>query len=290
MHDDEIDVSVDLVTRLLAAQFPEWAGLPVRPVPSAGTVNALFRLGSGMVARFPRVEWGVADITKEYRWLPRLAPLLPVAVPEPLAMGAPGEGYPWEWSVYRWLEGENPSPDRSAHRRGIATDLARFIAALRQVDATDAPPGYRGALSPRDAATCKAIEESRGLIEGRAVTRAWEVALEVPDYAGPPVWVHSDLLPGNLLTVGDRLSAVIDFAAAGAGDPACDLIPAWSLLNAQGRAAFREALAADEASWARGRGWALSIALIALPYYQQSNPVFAAIAAYTIEEVLSDHS
>lgn len=276
--------------RLLAAQFPQWADLPIEPVPSAGTDNALYRLGHDMAVRLPRIHRAVKDLDKEHQWLPRLAPLLPVAIPEPLGQGEPAEGYAWRWSVYRWLAGENPAVGRIADPASLATELAQFIAALQRIDPTGGPPAGRGVpLEARDAPTRAAIDALQGIVDTAAVTAAWDAALQAPAWPGPPVWVHGDLSPGNLLSVDGRLSAVIDFGGLGVGDPACDLIVAWNLLPADTRIDFRAALRVDDATWERGRGWALSVALIQLPYYHSTNPALAANARHVIGEVLADH-
>jgi aminoglycoside phosphotransferase (APT) family kinase protein len=294
MHSDEVDTDVSLVGRLLAAQFPQWADLPIEPVRSAGTDNALYRLGEDMVVRLPRIHWATGQVDKEQRWLPRLAPHLPLAIPVPLAMGAPAEGYPWHWSVYRWLAGETATVERVADLRQAATDLARFIAALQRIDPTGGPPpgpnnSHRGEpLATRDAQTRAAIASLHGMLDAGAVTAAWEAALAAPTWQGPPVWIHGDLQAGNLLARQGRLSAVIDFGCLGVGDPACDLQVAWNFLSAETRDVFRAALQVDAATWARGRGWALSVGLIALPYYQNTNPILAGISRHAIDEVLAD--
>lgn len=290
MHADEIHTDAHLVARLLAGQFPHWAHLPIQPVASAGTDNALYRLGDDMVVRLPRIHWAVENLNKEYQWLPRLAPLLPVAIPLPLARGAPAEGYPWHWSIYRWLDGENPTIDHHGDSRQLAVDLASFITALQRIDPMGGPPASRSEpLATRDEATRAAIEALREAVDTDAVTAAWEAALEVPPWTGAPVWVHADLAPGNVLLVGQRLGAVIDFSLVGLGDPACDLPVAWNLLPEGARDLFRATLHVDDATWARGRGWALSIALIQLPYYRDTNPALAASSRHVIREVLTDH-
>jgi aminoglycoside phosphotransferase (APT) family kinase protein len=295
MHVDEVDTSVSLVARLLAAQFPQWADLPIEPVRSAGTDNALYRLGDDMVVRLPRIHWAIGQADKEHRWLPRLAPFLPLAIPVPLAKGDPGAGYPWHWSVYRWLEGENATIERIADLRQAATDLAQFVAALQRIDAMGGPPpglhnSSRGVpLAMRDAQTRAAIATLDGVLDAGAVTAAWEAALRAPAWRGPPVWIHGDLQSGNLLAQQGRLSGVIDFGCLGVGDPACDVMAAWVFLSADTRDVFRAVLQVDDATWARGRGWALSFGLIALPYYQSTNPVLAGIARRAIDEALADH-
>lgn len=290
MHQNEAHTDVALVRRLISAQFPQWAALPITPFRSAGTVHALYRLGDDMVARLPRVKVSIEEINKEHHWLPRLAPLLPVSIPVPLGRGAPAEGYPYVWSIYRWLGGENPIPGRLDDPAALALDLAAFISALRSISPVDAPLSERGrrSLASLDASIRAAIEQSRGLIDTDAATAAWDAALQTPAWDGSAVWVHADLLPGNLLVRDGRLSAVIDFGSLGLGDPASDLSVAWSVLPRAARDVFHATLNADAASWARGRGLALAIALQALPYYQHTNPVFAAVARYTIGEVLAD--
>lgn len=296
MHADEVDTGVSLVGRLLATQFPQWAGLPIEPVHSAGTDNALYRLGDDLVVRLPRIHSATGQVDKEHQWLSRLAPLLPLAIPVPLAKGKPGEGYPWHWSVYRWLEGENATIGRISDPRQAALDLAQFISALQQIDAAGGPsPGphnsFRGEpLNMRDTRTRDAIAALQGTLDTAAATAVWNAAIAAPAWHGPPVWLHGDLLSSNLLAVQGRLSAVIDFGCLGVGDPACDVMAAWIYLSAETRDSFRAALSIDAATWARGRGWALSFGLIVVPYYQRTNPVLAGIARRAIQEVLDDYA
>ncbi|HXC56901.1 MAG TPA: aminoglycoside phosphotransferase family protein [Rhizomicrobium sp.] len=296
MHDGEIDTDAALVRRLLAAQFPRWAHLPVTPVASSGTDNAMYRLGADLAVRLPRIPWAVLPLEKEILWLPRLAPHLPVAISLPLAAGVPGEGYPWRWSICRWLSGANPVPGRIADEPRLALDLAAFLRALRGIDARLGPaPGRhnfaRGeALARRDAAVRKAALAWQDQFDVAAVTAIWNEALKAPAWSAAPVWLHGDLSAGNLLVGDDGLAGVIDFGCLGVGDPAGDLIVAWSLFSAEGRAAFRAALAVDMASWARGRGWALATALNTLPYYRDTNPAIVAGAARTLGAILADHT
>jgi aminoglycoside phosphotransferase (APT) family kinase protein len=293
VHPNEVDTDVSLIRRLLADQFPQWATLPIAHVPSAGTDHVLYRLGDDMVARLPRKEGVDEQVDKEREWLARLAPFVPAELPIPLAKGMPGAGYPFSWSVYRWLEGENPGFE-GVDDPSLAMDLARFVTALRRIDATGGPPAgaqnfYRGApLAERDRPTRTAIAELEGIVDTAAATAAWEQALRAPSWPGPWAWIHGDLTPENLLIRGSRLAAVIDFGCLGVGDPACDLMVGWTLLSADARNVFRAALDVDNAAWSRGRGWALSTGLIALPYYKDTNPARAANARYRIREVLAD--
>lgn len=296
MHSAEVETDVSLVGRLLATQFPHWAHLAIVPVQSAGTDNAIYRLGDEMAVRLPRTLSATRPLDKEHQWMPRLAPHLPLAIPVPLAKGIPAEGYPWHWSVCRWLAGKNATIERIADLpREAATDLAQFIAALRRIDPGGGPiPGAHNSgrgvqLAVRDAATRAAIASLHGMLDTDRLTAAWNAALRAPVFNGPPVWIHGDLHPGNLLVEHGRLSAVIDFGCLGVGDPACDLMVAWTLFSGESRDEFRAALSADDASWARARGWALSVALIQLPYYLDTNPTIVAMARNAIDQVLADH-
>jgi aminoglycoside phosphotransferase (APT) family kinase protein len=295
MHADEVDTDSSLVRRLLAAQFPQWAELPIEPVELRGTDNALYRLGNDMVVRLPRRERTVGTLEKERAWLPRLAPSLTLAVPTPLAEGKPTEDYAWTWSVYSWLDGENATADRLADLGRAATDLARFVAALQRIDTTGGPgPGehnfFRGeALGGRDAGVRASIAALHGEIDVGAVTAVWEAALRAPPWNGPPVWIHGDLDSRNLLAMEGRLSAVIDWGSLGIGDPACDVMVAWKVLSADSRDIFRTALSIDDATWARGRGWALSQALSALSYYTlETNPVLVRESRRWMVDVLAE--
>lgn len=288
MHADQIEIDTAVVQRLIAEQFPQWEALPLMPVSSAGTDNALYRLGDDMVVRLPLIPKAADPIVKELTWLPILAPLLPVAIPIPLGEGKPTADYPWPWAVYRWLEGAVPTPKSLENSESLATELANFISALHKVDVPDGPATNRNnSLASRDADTRVAITALESVIDTKAATAAWEEALQAAPFSGAPVWVHGDLLPGNILVKDGHLSAVIDFGNVGMGDPALDLIIAWNLLPATARTTFRNAPDIDDATWQRGKGWALSIALIQLPYYKDTNPVMAAGARQTINEVLS---
>lgn len=267
MHKDEIHTDETLVRRLLAAQFPQWKDLPIRYVPSSGTDNALYRLGDDMVVRLPRIHWAIEQVKKEHEWMPKLAPHLSLEIPVPLEMGEPGASYPWNWSVYRWLEGENRIWENLANPKQTAIDLANFLLALQNIDTTGGPSareyGSRGEpLSTRDEDTREAINALHGRLDTEAVTKAWESALQASEWSHDPVWFHGDVLPGNLLFRNEKLSVVIDFGGLGVGDPACDLMIAWNLLDIKSREEFRLALGVDDATWARGRGHALSQALI----------------------------
>jgi aminoglycoside phosphotransferase (APT) family kinase protein len=283
-----------LVRRLVDAQFPQWASLPVTPVAVSGWDNRTFHLGAEMTVRLPSAAHYAAQVEKEQRWLPKLAPHLPLPIPQPLALGAPAFGYPWPWSIYRWLDGAPATLESIADLSAFATELAEFLAILQQLDASDGPPAgvqnfHRGgALAVYDAETRRALHDLAGKIDTVTATAVWDAAL-ASNWQATPVWVHGDVAASNLLVKGGKLCAVIDFGSCGVGDPACDLVIAWTLLTEASRDAFRAALPLDDATWARGRGWALWKALILLAGHVQSSAFEAGRARRTLDEVLADH-
>jgi len=293
MHVDEVDTDAALVRQLLTDQFPRWASLSIDVVPSWGTDNALYRLGDEMVVRLPRLERSVEALVKERTWLPILAPRLPLHVPVPLAVGLPASGYPFEWSVYSWLDGVDATQGTLVDAR-VAEDLERFLAALQRIDATDGPtPGEHNVrrgepLRRRDRETRTSIDSLGGSIDADAVAAAWDAALSAPDWDGRPVWIHGDLDARNLLVENGRVSGVIDWGCLGVGDPASDVTVAWKVLCSEDRAAFRDALSVDDATWVRARGWVLSQAVGVLAYYtMETNPALVVEARKWLREVLT---
>ncbi len=295
MHPDEVFIDEPLVRRLIASQFPSWRRLPLVKVESSGTDNSIYRLGRHMAIRLPRISWAKDQVQKECKWLPLLAPQLPLTMPVPLAMGIPAEGYPWYWAVHPWMPGKTAVINRINNKLQAAETLAGLLNALQAIDASDGPlagshNSHRGIpLAERDEQTRHAIIALQGSVDSDAATAVWQSALDAPPHPGKPVWVHGDIQSGNLLAAKGKITTVIDFGCLGVGDPACDLMIAWNLLPARARKVFRKAVNADDAAWARGRGWALSVALVALPYYRDTNPILAAMARYTIDEILDDY-
>jgi len=290
MHADELETDDALVRRLLASQFPAWADLPIEALPAGGTDNAIYRLGDALSVRLPRRSgWTSGSFDKEFEWLPKLAPFLPLSVPTPVARGAPGEGYPHEWAVYDWLDGEDAASAPLDLARA-PVDLAELLEALRGIDPAGgpSPAGRGGPLRPRDEDTRAGIAALGDSIDADAVTVAWEQALAAPDWDRPPVWIHGDLDARNLLVSDGRITGVVDWGASCVGDPACDVKVAWAVLDAETRPVFRELLQIDDATWARGRGWALSQAMIALPYYLHTYPVIVEQARRWLSEALTD--
>ncbi|WP_328655355.1 aminoglycoside phosphotransferase family protein [Micromonospora sp. NBC_00330] len=293
MHADQVDVSVDVVSALVAEQFPRWRGLSVRQLPSTGTVNALFRLGPDIVLRFPLLPSTDpelrAELRREQEYAMLLGGNLPVAVPEPLGLGEPGDGYPGPWTAYQFIPGETAQPDRIADLDDFARDLAGVVTALRGID-TDgrvwSGDGRGGRLAAEDDSVRAALAVSGALTDTTALGEVWERCRDARRDDPADVWIHGDLMPGNLLVRDGRLAAVIDLGTVGVGDPAVDLMPAWNLFDAGSRETYRRALGVDDATWERGRGWALEQAINALPYYVETNPVMAGIARRTLRAVL----
>jgi aminoglycoside phosphotransferase (APT) family kinase protein len=285
MHADELEIDETLVRRMLADQFPEWADLPLSRVQPAGTVNAIFRLGGELSLRLPRHEGPTEPGGKEYNWLPRLARLLPLDIPVPVAQGRPSSEYPFFWDVYTWVEGET-APVETINAIEAARDLAAFVAALQQVDPAGAPLGRGIPLAERDAEIRYWLAKFDG---DSGVTAEWERALAAPAWEGPPVWHHGDIDVRNWLVRGRRICAIIDWGSMGVGDPACDVMVAWKLHSREARDAFRKSLPTDDATWERARGWVLSQAVAALAYYTpENNPALYHEARSWLELVLSE--
>jgi aminoglycoside phosphotransferase (APT) family kinase protein len=285
----DVEVHISLVRRLVAAQFPQWASLAVAPVESAGWDNTIFRLGPNLAARLPRRRVSAEHVRNEHWWLPVMAPYLPLAIPVPIGQGVPGEGYPWHWTVCRWLSGELAALTPVADQAQAACSLARFVAALQAIDpAGGVEHEFRGvSLAAHDYNARTAAAVLQRSFDTGPLLRAWEEARAQPTWTGQPRWIHGDLHPANMLVRDHELSAVIDFGLLGVGDPACDLMVAWTYLSADSRDAFRRALAVDDASWSRGRGWALQSGL-RMAAYSADNPVLGDIGRYTLAEILTD--
>jgi aminoglycoside phosphotransferase (APT) family kinase protein len=287
----KFDVDVALVARLIAAQFPHWADLAIRPVAQDGWDNWTFHLGDRMKVRLPSAEGYAEQAAKEGHWLPRLAPHLPVEVPVPLAIGQPAEGFPWPWSVYQWIDGDPVTGQ--IDKLALARDVAAFLNALQAADVAGGPgPAQHSFLRGADpmeaygADARRYVDALAGVIDTQAAHAVLDTASR--SRAGAPVWAHGDIAVGNLLAREGRLSAVIDFGCAALGDPSCDLVLAWVFLEGESRAAFRALVEVDEAAWARGRAWALwKAALLASTNqitHPEENPPLEVIAA-----VIADH-
>ncbi|KDN79130.1 acetyltransferase [Streptomyces olindensis] len=292
--DGRAGIDAALVRRLIAAQFPQWSRLSVRPVEVDGWDNRTYRLGDTMTVRLPTAEHYVPAVAKENRWLPVLAPSLPVPVPPVLAQGRPGEGYPYDWSVRGWLDGDVARPERIADLPRFAESVAEFLLALWAVDPTGGPLAgahsfYRGTPPAHyDEETRRALAALTGRIDTDRAAAVWDAAVRAT-WRGRPVWFHGDIAANNLLVRDGELAAVIDFGTSGVGDPACDLVIAWTMFTGDSREAFRRAVGQDRAAWARARGWALWKGLICLAQDIDTDAEQAAVHRRVIEEVLDDH-
>ena len=287
-------LTTELVCRLIAEQFPQWAHLPVRPVDLDGWDNASFRLGDDKSVRLPSDEAYAAAVEKEHHWLPVLADRLPLPIPRPLGKGRPGPGFPRPWSVYEWLPGEPATFDRIDDLRQFATDLADFLRALYRVDPAGGPPGGEhnfwrgGSLTVYDAATRRSIETLADEFDPARTSAVWEAALAAR-WDGAAVWIHGDVAPTNLLTENGTLSAVIDFGTSAVGDPACDTAMAWTFFSGESQDAFKAGLGFDAGTFARGRGWALWKSMLVLIGAREDDPEDAAYTRNVIQEILADH-
>lgn len=292
---NELIINEALVRQLVAMQFPQWKDLAVWPVKHSGWDNRTFHLGEQMIVRMPSAQHYAEQVEKEQRWLPKLAPFLPLAIPTPLAMGEPALGYPWKWSIYRYLPGEAAATAQINDLSDFATRLAQFLTALHRIDTTDGPLAgphsfYRGGpLSTYDVETRQAMSVLKDKIDVGVATEVWEKALATI-WPSKPVWVHGDVSVGNLLVQDGRLIGVIDFGQLAVGDPACDLAIAWTLFKGESRETFRAMLPLDDGAWARGRAWTLWKALIIAAGITNSNAAEAKQSFRIIDEVLADHS
>ena len=288
-------IDESLVQRLVADQFPEWACLTIGQVDPGGWDNVMFRLGERMAVRLPRAGQYAAQTEKEYVWLPKLAPYLPLPIPAPLALGRPAHGYPWQWSITSWVEGEAANVAQVGDLTELAASLGAFLGALQHIDASDGPlPGphnfHRGGSFEVYAAEAReAVDVLRDEIDVRRANEVWTAALRA-SWNRAPVWVHGDISPGNLLLRNGRLSGVIDFGMVAVGDPACDLAIAWTFLDSESRESLRRSVDVDADTWHRGQAWALWKAAIVAAGLVDTNAMDKANCWRTINEVLSAYA
>lgn len=282
-----------LVRELLNAQFPDWADLPISAVTSSGTDNNIFRVGPSLAVRLPKVEWASGQPAREHRWLPHLANQLPLEIPEPVALGVPDSDYPWNWSVHNWIAGDS-AVRSDLDNADAAERLARFVSATRMIDASVGPASgkdnsYRGvSLIERDESVRRALAQLHDEPGIEVVRTAWDDALKAPIWSGEPAWLHGDLQASNLIVRDGLLVAVIDFGLMAVGDPACDLMAAWTCFTPASRRIFLLTVGANATEVRRGRGWAVSTALIALAYYRDRDPAMAEMSRSTLFEVSCD--
>lgn len=293
MHEGQWDVAVETVERLVAQQFPRWQGLSVTRVLSGGTVNSLFRLGDEIVLRFslfPTQDPQRRDeLLAAQQTVATVSGQVAVHVPVLMGVGEPGNGYPGFWSAYGWIPGQVATPALVSDLDAFAVELAGFIEALHgaPTDGRSWDGDTRGGpLVDADARVRECIAESARFVDPGRVQAAWDECVDAPRGGRADAWIHADLMPSNLLVRGGRLAAVIDWEMVGIGDPAVDLMPAWNFLPAGSRDTFRRTLQVDDDMWSRGRGWALCQAIVALPYYAETNKVMADTALRTLAALL----
>jgi aminoglycoside phosphotransferase (APT) family kinase protein len=287
MHEDEVLVDDGTVRALLKDQFPHWADKRLRRIADSGTDNAIYRLGDDLGIRLPRIQWAEVQIEKECRWLPKLAADLPTQVPVPLAEGRPGCGYPFPWLVYPWLEGTSLDRATVDNWNVVAKDVADFVLALQHLPTEGGPPPIRRGtpMAQFDEAVQWGISQLEGVIDVDRARHVWRNALEAGDWSGDPVWVHGDLLPGNILIGEGRLSGIIDWSCAGVGDPACEAMLAWTLPS-DARRIYWRTLGFDDATRARARGWVVEQTVFYIPYYAKSLPFAVDQAMRRLSEAL----
>ena len=298
LHEGELPIDETVVVSLLREQCPEWAAMPLAPA-GAGTDNVMFRLADELLVRMPRTAGNATSLRKEREWMPRLAPELPLRIPEPVHAGSPSAAYPLEWSVYRWIDGRAPSESSVQDWRAFGADLAAFVRALHHIDLmgatrTDDLSWYRGgSLGACDAWVRSSIDEVRALVGGDldvdTLERWWREALALPEPSGPLVWLHGDLRPGNLLVHDGRLHAVIDFGALSVGAPDAEHAAVWDLPD-RARQAYWDELDLDDATWTRARAWAIAVAAGGVSYYWHTYPEFVAECRARLDAILASDS
>lgn len=290
-----LHIKSDLVEKLVRQQFPLWSQLTVKPVPKSGWDNYSFRLGDELVVRLPSAKCYAAQVKKEQQWLPVLAQHLSYSIPHPVAKGEPTEDYPFSWSIYQWIKGENADTLSRDKFNQFATDAADFLNELHQIDSENGPqPGehnfFRGAApSVYESETKQVISTLQDLIDTEAALLVWEEALS-SEWTKKPVWIHGDFSAGNILVRDSRLAAIIDFGCMGIGDPACDLVLAWTFLTDESREIFKSQLNIDANTWSRARGWALWKALISLVDIQDKSSTSTQVQLKIINDVVREQA
>lgn len=286
LHKDEIDIDKLIVRKLINEQFSQFSNLPVREVRLTGTVNAIYRLGEEYYIRLPRLDWANDALHNEFKVLPVISRNVTLRVPEIVEKGKPNADYPFDWTVSRWIQGDIYR-DTLVNEAEAAEELAQFIIELHSIQVTgDAPKAGRKPLRELDEETVKAITECQGDIDVENALKVWHELIEAEPWDFNPVWIHADLLKPNLIVNGGKLSAIIDFGSAGVGDPAFDIIPAWTVLTSEARGLFKRVLNLSDDIWQRARAYALHQAVFIIPYYRESNPKFVEQAKKTINNLL----
>jgi aminoglycoside phosphotransferase (APT) family kinase protein len=294
MHPDQLRIGVNTVRVLVASQFPDWAALPITAVDSQGTVNALFRIGDHLAARFP-LRPGEVDETR--RWLESEAEAAqelhgrtPFATPEPVAIGEPGAGFRLPWAIQTWLPGTTATEADPGNSIAFAEDLATFIEAVRSIDTagrTFARSGRGGDLRGHDEWIQTCLQHSEKLLDVSRLRQLWAAFRELRR-VGADVMTHGDLIPGNVLVANQRLAGVIDVGGLGPADPALDLVGAWHLLEQKPRQVLRERLGCDDLEWERGKAWAFEQSAGVVWYYADTNPTMSQMGLRTLDRIMAE--
>ena len=290
MHEDQVDVGAELVRRLVAGQFPRWRDEPVRALDGPGTVNAVFRLGERFVVRLPLTPGAAGLVRREVEAARELLGVTRFPVPEPVALGAPGEGYPFEWSVFTWLPGTTADEVDVAHGVELARDLAGFVRDVRSLPLHGrrfAGPGRGGDLHAHDAWMAECFERSEDLLDVPRLRALWSGFRRLP-HVSADVVVHGDLVPGNVLVAAGRLAGVLDVGGLAPADPALDLVVGWHLFEDPEREGFRAAVGSDELAWVRSQAWAFQQAMGLVRYYEVTNPRTSALGRSTLARIMAD--
>ena len=288
-------INVNLVQSLIQEQFPEWSHLEIKPVECQGWDNRTFLLGDSMLVRLPSAACYSDKVLKEQKWLPKLAPYLPLAIPTPVALGKPNVEYPWNWSIYKWIEGQTVSDTTVQDQKQLARDLAYFLHALQCIDTTGGPMAgahnfYRGGLLQMyDNEVEQALQKLTNRIDTKLCAQIWNEALSSV-WSKTLVWVHGDIAVGNLLVKNGRFCAVIDFGGVAIGDPACDYVIAWNFFDYESREIFKKAVSADEGTWSRARGWALWKALIVVAQLPGADASQQEKSRKILEKIIKEYS
>ena len=286
MHEDEIEINENIVKQLINEQFSQYKDLPIYKINSMGTVNAIYRLGDEYSVRLPRISWAVESLFREIQILPVIAKKVTLTIPEVIEKGEPTDKYPFNWAIYKWIEGDIYDNSIIDEVRAVEA-LARFVNELSsiQVSGNELKTG-RKPLRELNEITIKALKESRNEIDAEKALKCWKELFKTEAWDGNPVWIHADLLKSNLLVNNGMLSAVIDFGSAGIGDPAFDITPAWTVLTSKTREVFKRLVKADDNAWLRAKAYALHQAALIIPYYRETNPDFVNQAKNTIDGML----
>lgn len=289
LHDDEVDIDIKIVRKLLDEQFPQYKQEELMSMRTSGTDNRMFNLGSDKLVRLPRTEGAVASLEKEALWLPQIGPKLPIEVPIPIHTGKSSKEYPFPWLICPFLEGASPNNSNPLDQEQAVLDLAKFIKQMQKLNTKNAPTCSRGQhIKIRDNTVKKYIPLLKEEYDISLLSEIWDSVINTPEWKGLSYWIHGDLHEGNILSKKGKIIAVVDFGLCGVGEPSCDYMCAWTLLGKESREKFKSLLNPDPSCWKRGLGWSFSMGILGYPYYKKTNPVFAEIAKRSMDQAIED--